>query len=87
MQTSAISLPSYWKAEGTTMPNQDDLLLQHELEVMQGIAESKEQYRRIIKAAVARWVKDFQDNRIEINTVDDLRKLIELDIELQKDEP
>ncbi|MFC3788566.1 hypothetical protein ACFOQM_07145 [Paenibacillus sp. GCM10012307] len=63
----------------------DDLLLQHELEVMQGIIESKEQYRRIIKAAVARWVRDFQENRIEISTVDDLRKLIELDIELQKD--
>lgn len=66
--------------------SQDELLFKHELEVMQGIMESKEQYRRIIKAAVARWVKDFQDNRIEINTVDDLRKLIELDIELQKDE-
>ncbi|GKU79873.1 hypothetical protein [Paenibacillus sp. L3-i20] len=66
-------------------PN-DDLIAQHELEVMQGIMESKEQYRRIIKAAIARWVKDFQDNRIEINSVDDLRKLIELDIELQKDE-
>jgi hypothetical protein len=63
----------------------DDLLLQHELEIAQGILESKEQYRRIIKATIARWVKDFQENRIEINTVDDLRKLIELDIELQKD--
>ena len=68
------------------MPNQDDLLQQHELEVMLGILESKEQYRKIIKAAVARCVKDFQDNRIEIHTVDDLRKLIELDIELQRDE-
>ncbi|WP_081666937.1 hypothetical protein [Paenibacillus pinihumi] len=68
-----------------TEQKHDDLLLQHELEVMQGIIESKEQYRRIIKAAVARWVRDFQENRIEINTVDDLRKLIELDIELQKD--
>lgn len=64
----------------------DDLLLQHELEVMEGIMETKEQYRRIIKAAVARWVKDFQENRIEINTVDDLKKLIEIDIELQRDE-
>jgi len=68
------------------MPNQDDLLQQHELEVLLGIMESKDQYRKIIKAAVARWVKDFQDNRIELGTVDDLRKLIELDIELQKDE-
>ncbi len=36
-----------------TEQKHDDLLLQHELEVMQGIIESKEQYRRIIKAAVA----------------------------------
>ncbi|MEK3882411.1 hypothetical protein [Paenibacillus sp. PL2-23] len=64
----------------------DDLLLQHELDVAQGILESKEQYRKIIKAAIARWVKDFQEGRIEVQTVDDLRKLIELDIELQKDE-
>lgn len=69
----------------TAQPNNEELLLQHELEVMQGIMESKEQYRKIIKAAIARWVRDFQENRIEINTVDDLRKLIELDIELQKD--
>ncbi len=68
------------------MPNQDDLLLQHEAEIMLGIMESKEQYRKIIKAVISRWVRDFQDGRIEIQTVDDLRKLIELDIELQKDE-
>lgn len=69
---------------GTT--NNDDLLLQHELAVMEGILESKEQYRKIVKAAIARWVKDFQAGHIEIKTVDDLKKLIEIDIELQKDE-
>lgn len=53
---------------------------------MLSVMESKEQYRKIIKAAIARWVHGFQDGRIEIQTVDDLRKLIELDIELQKDE-
>ncbi|GAA0390403.1 hypothetical protein [Paenibacillus motobuensis] len=66
-------------------PEEKDILLQHELAVMEGILESKEQYRKIVKAGIARWVKDFQDGRIEIQTVDDLRKLIELDIELQKD--
>lgn len=68
---------------GTT--NNEDLLLQHELAVMEGILESKEQYRKIIKVAIARWVKDFQAGHIEIKTVDDLKKLIEIDIELQKD--
>lgn len=64
----------------------DDLLLQHEIEVLEGILESKEQYRKVVKAAIGKWVKDFQSGHIEIKTVDDLKKLIELDIELQKDE-
>ncbi|WP_269751858.1 hypothetical protein [Paenibacillus tianjinensis] len=42
---------------------------------MAGILESKAQYRKIVKAGIAKWVK-----------VDDLNKLIEIDIELQKDE-
>lgn len=63
----------------------ETLLLQHEIEMMEGIIESKDQYRRVVKAAIAKWVKDFQSGHIEIKTVDDLKKLIELDIELQKD--
>ncbi|MBX4151074.1 hypothetical protein [Paenibacillus lautus] len=66
-------------------PENKDLLLQHELAVMEGILESKEQYRKIVKVGIAKWVKDLQDGRIEIKTVDDLKKLIEIDIELQKD--
>jgi hypothetical protein len=63
-----------------------DLLLQHEIEVIEGILESKAKYRKVVQAAIAKWVKDFQSGHIEIKTVDDLKKLIELDIELQKDE-
>lgn len=76
----------YTEAEGNAMGTKDELLLQHELEIMAGILESKAQYRKIVKAGIAKWVKDFQDGRIEIKTVDDLKKLIEIDIELQKDE-
>ncbi|MFC7677819.1 hypothetical protein [Paenibacillus sp. GCM10028914] len=68
------------------MRTQDENLLKHELAVMEGIMESKEQYRKIVKAGIAKWVKDFQEGRIEIKTVDDQKKLIEIDIELQKDE-
>jgi len=70
---------------GTSENN--DLLLQHELAVIEGIQESKEQYRRIIKAAIAQWVKDLQAGHIRMQTVADLERLIELDIRLQKDEP
>ncbi|HBZ09132.1 MAG TPA: hypothetical protein DEO65_04480 [Bacillus bacterium] len=64
----------------------DDLLLEHEAKTVSGLLESKEKYRKIIQAGISRWIKDFQDGRIEIKTVDDLKKLIEIDLELQKDD-
>lgn len=66
--------------------SEEDQLLKHEISVIQGILHSKEQYRQIIKAGIAKWVTDFKQGRIEIRTVDDLRKLIEMDIALQKEE-
>lgn len=68
------------------MRTQDEILLQHELEVMEGILESKEQYRKIVKAAIAQWVRDLQAGHIKMQTVADLERLIELDIKLQKDD-
>lgn len=62
------------------------LLLKHELALIEGILESKSKYRKIIQAGIARWVKDFQDGRIEIKSVEDLKKLIEIDLELQKEQ-
>lgn len=64
----------------------NEKLLEHEVEVITSILQSKAKYRQIIQAGIAQWVKDFQSGRIKIETVDDLRKLVELDIKLQKDE-
>ncbi|MEK4271791.1 hypothetical protein [Paenibacillus sp. FSL R7-0026] len=68
------------------MRTPDEDLLQHELAVMEGILESKEQYRKIVKASIAQWVKDLQVGNIKMQTVQDLERLIELDIKLQQDE-
>lgn len=68
------------------MRTPDEDLLQHELAVLEGILESKEQYRKIVKAAIAQWVKDLQAGHIMMKTVQDLERLIELDIKLQKDD-
>lgn len=73
------------KDENTNKEN-EELLLKHELSLIEGILESKSKYRKIIQAGIARWVKDFQDGRIEIKSVEDLKKLIEIDLELQKDD-
>ncbi|MEG7335494.1 hypothetical protein [Bacillus sp. 0102A] len=64
----------------------ENLLLLHSAELLENITQLKEKYRKIIHAGIAQWVKDFQSGHIKVNTVDDLKKLIELDIELQKDE-
>jgi hypothetical protein len=61
-------------------------LAKHEAEIAEGIQESKNQYRKIVKAGISQWVKDFQKGLVKVNTVDDLKKLIELDIDLQKDD-
>ncbi|UOK65342.1 hypothetical protein MT997_13945 [Paenibacillus sp. OVF10] len=68
------------------MRTPDEDLLQHELAVMEGILESKEQYRKIVKASIAQWVKDLQAGNIKMQTVQDLERLIELDIKLQQDD-
>jgi trehalose/maltose hydrolase-like predicted phosphorylase len=73
------------KDENTNKDN-EELLLKHELALIEGILESKSKYRKIIQAGIARWVKDFQDGRIEIKSVEDLKKLIEIDLVLQKEE-
>lgn len=64
----------------------DNLILRHQAAVIEGIADSKEKYRKIVQAGIGRWISDFQRGQIEIKTVDDLKKLIELDLELQRDE-
>ena len=58
-------------------------------EILKALSElfsSKDKYRKIIQAGIAQWVKDFQVGRIKIETVDDLKKLIEIDIQLAKEE-
>lgn len=69
-----------------TDQERERLILEHELKIIEGVLESKAKYRKIVQASIARWVKDFQEGRIKIETVDDLRKLIDMDIALQKDD-
>ena len=63
-----------------------DLLVEHEIKVIEGMMDSKAKYRKIVQAGIARWVKDFQEGNIKIETVSDLKQLIEIDLELQRDE-
>lgn len=74
------------KTNKCSISNRESLLLQHQAAIIEGISDSKAKYRKIVQAGIAKWVSDFQKGAIEINSVDDLKKLIELDIELQRDD-
>ncbi|MHC8523967.1 hypothetical protein [Rossellomorea marisflavi] len=54
--------------------------------IVKDMQESNLKYRKIIQAGVHKWVKDYQDGKIKIDTVGDLKKLIDLDIYLQKED-
>ncbi|MFA9457416.1 hypothetical protein ACERJO_11695 [Halalkalibacter sp. AB-rgal2] len=62
------------------------LLLQHDIEHFEKLEETKEKYRKIVNAGISQWVKDFQNGNIQVNTVEDLKKLVELDLQLQREE-
>ncbi|MDQ0114372.1 hypothetical protein [Paenibacillus harenae] len=62
----------------TTIKNSDEILVE--------LDKSRNKYRTIVQAGIAKWVKDFQEGKIKIETVDDLKKLVELDINIQTDD-
>ncbi|CDN41951.1 hypothetical protein [Paenibacillus sp. P22] len=55
-------------------------------EILAELERSKGKYRTIVQAGIAKWVKDFQDGKIKIATVDDLRKLVEIDLQILSQE-
>lgn len=50
----------------------------------EALESSKEKYHKIVQAGIARWIADFQKGTIVIRSVEDLKILIEIDLELQK---
>jgi hypothetical protein len=69
-----------------TIPkNQEELLAAYEAEKEANIRGARDKYRKIVQAGISKWIQDFQQGRIVINSVSDLRQLIEMDLSLQKE--
>jgi hypothetical protein len=66
--------------------NQEELLREYLAEDELQRQETKEKYRKLVQAGIAKWISDFQKGNIVINSVADLRQLIEMDLQLQKDD-
>ncbi|HFK7038820.1 hypothetical protein HCA21_11485 [Listeria seeligeri] len=61
--------------EGVT----NDDYLDYELEKALEEAKTNEEYRKIIRAALGKWLQNLQNNNIKLESVSDLKILIEAD--------
>lgn len=48
-------------------------------------SEDLEQYRMIVRAGISQWLRNLKDGEIKLNTVQDLKVLIETEKLLQRD--
>lgn len=63
--------------------NQEELLQQYQLEQQLKRLEGRGKYRKIVQAGIAKWINNFQQGKIRLETVADLKSLIEMDEYLQ----
>ena len=59
-------------------------LSKQEIVVIEEQINTTKSYQKIVKAGISQWIKDFQNGNIKINSIDDLKKLLEVDMQLQK---
>lgn len=64
----------------------NDENLEYEIEKAIEQAESIEEYKKIIRIALGKWLKNLQSGEIRLNTVSDLKVLIEADLMLKDTE-
>lgn len=68
----------------TTITEHGTGTIKQQLEAARKIREQQEKYDRIVNAGIAKWIKEFQAGNIQFKSVDDLKKLVEISIMLQK---
>ncbi|MGM0214949.1 hypothetical protein [Enterococcus sp. AZ109] len=57
--------------------------LEYEIEKALERAESIEEYKKIIRVALGKWLANLQAGEIKLNSVSDLKTLIEADLMLK----
>lgn len=69
-----------------TMENEElkELDLEYEIEKALERAESVEEYKKIIRVALGQWLKNLKSGAIKLNSVSDLKVLIEADLMLKE---
>lgn len=65
-----------------TMDN-EQLELEYLIQQAEEKQESVEEYKKIIRVALSKWLKNLQSGAIKLETVNDLKLLIEADLMLK----
>ena len=62
---------------------EDSTDLDYEIEKALEKAETIDEYKKIIRVALGKWLKNLNDGTIKLSTVSDLKVLIEADLMLK----
>ncbi|MFR3684858.1 MAG: hypothetical protein ACLTXM_07455 [Enterococcus sp.] len=65
------------------MENLNDESLEYEIEKALEQAKTVDEYRKIIRVAVGRWLQNLKDGDVNLTSVSDLKVLIEADLMLK----
>ncbi|WP_429969102.1 hypothetical protein [Enterococcus sp. AZ136] len=58
--------------------------LEYEIKKAEERAETVDEYKRIIRVALGKWLSNLQSGEIKLNSVSDLKVLIEADLMLKE---
>lgn len=73
------------KCKITIPDNAEELTMLHNADVLAGIEASRSDYRKLVRALIAQGVQGIKNGKMQINSVDDLERLIKLDLALQRE--
>lgn len=62
----------------------DTFDLEYEIKKAEERAETVDEYKRIIRVALGKWLSNLQSGEIKLNSVSDLKVLIEADLMLKE---
>ncbi len=65
--------------------SEEEELLAYELEVASSNKQINADYRKIVRLGISKWLANLQDNKIKLETTEELKRLLEAD-KLLRDE-
>lgn len=80
-----LCLLAFYQMRGAYTMENENFDLDYEIEKAMEKVESIEEYKKIIRVALGKWLKNLQSGQIKLDKVSDLKILIEADLML-KDE-